>query len=63
MRVILVEGKQEKVRKNNINKNHQIMEMWGKMNYVDDYAFHICRMLETKSLDSIIQSMEEFCQD
>jgi glycine betaine/choline ABC-type transport system substrate-binding protein len=53
-----VEKKWDLVKRYDLSK-HRIMDIWEKMNFSDDYAFHLSRMLTTKkNLDQIADEIE-----
>ena len=57
-RVFQVEKKWDLVKRYDLAK-HRIMDIWENMNFSDDYAFHLSRMLTTKkNLDQIADEIE-----
>ena len=44
--------------KNEDLKKHKIMDIWAKMNYSDDYAFHISKCISSRmSLDDLADEL------
>ena len=62
-RVLLVENKRGLIKKD-ITTKDKIMQIWGSMNFIDDYAFQIVSMLDKRTnLDKIANLIEQFVQN